>query len=113
MSSFAVTAERLIIHAHPDREVERLELAQVGEYRAVVPKGQYRTGDWAVYIPEQAILPDELLAELCLTGRLAGPKKNRVKATRFRGELSQGLVCSPGRCKRKDPRQRNLRHLGL
>jgi RNA ligase (TIGR02306 family) len=95
MSSFAVTAERLVIHAHSDPEVERLESAQVGEYRAVVPRGQYRTGDWAIYIPEQAIVPDELLAEMDLTGRLAGPKKNRVKAMRFRGELSQGLVCSP------------------
>ena len=72
---------------------EWLELAQIGEYRAVVPRGQYSTGDWAIYIPEQAIVPDELLAELGLTRRLAGQRKNRVKATRFRGELSQGLVC--------------------
>jgi hypothetical protein len=45
MSSFAVTAERLVIHKHPDPAVERLELAQVGEYRAVIPKGRYKTGD--------------------------------------------------------------------
>ena len=95
MSSFAVTAERLIIHKHPDPAVERIELAKVGEYRAVIPKGPYKTGDWAIYIPEQAIVPDDLLAELGLTGKLAGQKKNRVKTTRFRGELSQGLVCSP------------------
>jgi hypothetical protein len=43
----------------------------------------------------QAIVPDDLLAELGVAGKLAGQKKNRVKATRFRGELSQGLVCSP------------------
>ena len=95
MASFAVTAERLVIHAHPDPEVKRLELAQVGGYRAVVPKGKYRTGDWAIYIPEQAIVPEGLLAELGLTGKLAGPTKNRVKAMWFLGELSQGLVCSP------------------
>jgi hypothetical protein len=35
MRSFAATAERLVIHAHPHPEVERLELAQVGKYRAV------------------------------------------------------------------------------
>jgi len=42
MSSFAVTAERLVIHAHPDAEVERLKLAQVGEYRANpnIPSGR-------------------------------------------------------------------------
>lgn len=95
MASFAVTAERLIIHAHPDPDVKRLELAQVGGYRAVVPKGKYRTGDWAIYIPEQAIVPAGLLAELGLTGKLAGPTLNRVKAMWFHGELSQGLVCSP------------------
>ena len=95
MSSFAVTAERLIIHPHPDPAVERIELAQVGEYRAVVAKGRYKTGDWALYIPEQAIVPQELLQELGLAGKLAGPGKNRVKAMRFRGELSQGLVCAP------------------
>jgi RNA ligase (TIGR02306 family) len=96
MSSFAVTAERLIVHPHPDPAVERIELAQVGEYRAVVPRGRYRTGDWAIYIPEQALVPEALLQEMGLSGKLAGPAKNRVKAMRFRGELSQGLVCSPG-----------------
>lgn len=94
MSSFAVT-ERLMVHPHPDPAVERIELAQAGEYRAVVPKGKYTTGDWALYIPEQAIVPQELLQELGLAGKLAGAGKNRVKAMRLRGELSQGLVCLP------------------
>ena len=93
MSSFAVTAERLIIVEHPNADA--LELAQVGGYRAVVAKGAYRTGDLAVYIPEQAIVPASLIAELGLTGRLAGKEKDRVKAVRLRGELSQGIVCSP------------------
>lgn len=55
MSSFQVTAERLTIVPHPD--ADRLELAEVGLYRAVVGKGQFRSGDYAVYIPEQAVLP--------------------------------------------------------
>jgi RNA ligase (TIGR02306 family) len=93
MSSFAVTSERLTITEHPNADA--LELAVVGAYRAVVRKGQYKTGDFAVYIPEQAIVPEELLVELGLTGRLAGAAHNRVKAVRLRGELSQGIVCSP------------------
>lgn len=93
MSGFAVTVERLTIHEHPDADA--LELAQVGLYRAVVQKGRYRTGDLALYIPEQAILPDVLIEELGLTGRLAGSQKNRVKPVRLRGELSQGIVCVP------------------
>lgn len=93
MSTFAVTVERLTILPHPN--AERLELAQVGLYHAVVAKGQYKTGDLALYIPEQAILPDDLIDELNLTGKLAGSKKNRVKAVRLRGELSQGIVARP------------------
>ncbi|MFI6015684.1 RNA ligase (ATP) [Streptomyces sp. NPDC051243] len=93
MSTLRVTAEVLTVHEHPNADA--LELAQVGLYRAVVAKGAYRTGDCAVYIPEQSVLPAELIEELGLTGRLAGSKADRVKAVRLRGELSQGIVCRP------------------
>ncbi|MGW3405654.1 RNA ligase (ATP) [Streptomyces zhihengii] len=93
MSTLRVTAETLTVHEHPDADA--LELAQVGLYRAVVAKGAYRTGDVALYIPEQAVLPDALIDELGLTGRLSGGDRNRVKAVRLRGELSQGIVCRP------------------
>ncbi|MFF1768714.1 RNA ligase (ATP) [Streptomyces sp. NPDC058249] len=93
MSTLRVTAEELTIHEHPNADA--LELAQVGLYRAVVAKGAYRTGERAVYIPEQSVLPAELIEELGLTGRLAGSKADRVRAVRLRGELSQGIVCRP------------------
>ncbi|MDT9691583.1 RNA ligase (ATP) [Streptomyces sp. P9(2023)] len=93
MSTLRVTAETLAVHVHPNADA--LELAQVGLYRAVVAKGVYRSGDVAVYIPEQAVLPTALVDELGLTGRLAGKASDRVKAVRLRGELSQGIVCRP------------------
>ncbi|MGW1890957.1 RNA ligase (ATP) [Streptomyces sp. NPDC002004] len=93
MSTLRVTAEVLTVHDHPNADA--LELAQVGLYRAVVAKGAYRTGEAAVYIPEQAVLPAPLIEELGLTGRLAGGNADRVKAVRLRGELSQGIVCRP------------------
>ncbi|MER7951754.1 RNA ligase (ATP) [Streptomyces sp. NPDC096079] len=93
MSTLRVTAEVLTVHPHPNADA--LELAQVGLYRAVVAKGAYETGDVAVYIPEQAVLPLALVEELGLTGRLAGGNADRVKAVRLRGELSQGIVCRP------------------
>lgn len=93
MSTFAVTAERLEVFAHPNADA--LELAQVGLYRAVVAKGAFKTGDYAIYIPEQAVLPENLIEEFGLTGRLAGSQANRLKAVRLRGELSQGLVVRP------------------
>lgn len=93
MSTLRVTAEQLTVHPHTNADA--LELAQVGLYRAVVAKGAYKTGDFAIYIPEQAVLPAGLIEELGLTGRLAGQDKDRVKAIRLRGELSQGIVCRP------------------
>ncbi|MER5943175.1 RNA ligase (ATP) [Streptomyces sp. NPDC001928] len=93
MSTLRVTAEVLTVHEHPNADA--LELAQVGLYRAVVAKGAYRSGEAAVYIPEQSVLPAGLIEELGLTGRLAGSGADRVKAVRLRGELSQGIVCRP------------------
>lgn len=96
MSTFRATIEQLTVHSHPN--ADRLELAQVGLYQAVVPRDVYRTGDFALYIPEQAVLPDILIADLGLTGKLSGKAANRVKAVRLRGELSQGIVCRPDVC---------------
>lgn len=90
MSSFAVTLETITVRQHPN--ADRLELARVGLFDAVVGKGQFKTGDVAVYIPEQAILPAELAQKLGLDGKLAGKEKNRVKAIALRGALSQGVV---------------------
>ena len=100
MATLRVTAERLTILAHPGADA--LELAKVGLFHAVVPKGAYRTGEWAVYIPENALLPDDLIAELGLTGRLAGSQANRVRPLRLRGQISQGIVCRPSRLAGRD-----------
>ena len=83
-------AVRLAIEPHENADA--LELAKVGGYRAVVVKGRYQTGDLAVYVPEGSLVPGYLQERLGLVGRLAGSKKNRVKAIRLRGVLSQGLI---------------------
>ncbi len=90
MSTFAVLVRRMEVFPHPN--ADKLELAKVDDYRCVVRKGEFRAGELVAYIPEAALLPPELVGELGLTGKLAGPEKNRVKAVRLRGELSQGLV---------------------
>ena len=76
----------------PHPNADRLELAAIGGYRIVVVKGKYRPGDLVAYIPEAALVPDDVIAELSLEGRLAGKKKNRVKPIKLRGALSEGLV---------------------
>jgi len=90
MSTFAVLVRRIEVFPHPNADL--LELAKVDDYRCVVKKGEFKTGDLVAYIPEASIVPETLLAEMGLTGRLAGPEKNRLKAVKLRGELSQGLV---------------------
>lgn len=90
MATFEVTIETIEVHPHPN--ADRLEFAQVGLYHVVVPKGKYETGDEVFYIPEYAILPEPLIVEMGLEGRLSGKAQNRVKPIRLRGLLSQGLV---------------------
>jgi len=76
----------------PHNNANALEIAQIFGFSCVVAKGQYRSGDMAVYIPEAAIVPDDVLDQIGLRGKLAGPDGNRVKAIKLRGALSQGLL---------------------
>lgn len=90
MSDFKCPVVEVTIEDHPN--ADRLEVATHAGFKCIVPKGQMETGDWAVYIPEGSIVPDDLLDDMGLTGKLAGADKNRVKAVRLRGVLSQGLL---------------------
>ncbi|MCA9636242.1 MAG: RNA ligase (ATP) [Myxococcales bacterium] len=90
MSTFAIRVVRVTIEPHDNADA--LEIARVGDYRSIVRKGQFATGDLVAYIPEQALVPDPLLEAMGLRGRLAGKDANRVKAIKLRGVLSQGLV---------------------
>lgn len=90
MSTFAVHVVRVAIEPHENADA--LEIARIGDYRAVVRKGEFKAGDLVAYIPEQALVGDALLDEMGLRGKLAGKDGNRVKAIKLRGVLSQGLV---------------------
>lgn len=90
MATFEVTVETITVYPHPN--ADRLEFAQVGLYKVVVPKNVYVTGDKVFYIPEYAVLPDSLIQLLGLEGKLTGKQKNRVKPVQLRGIVSQGLV---------------------
>ena len=101
MTAFEVAVVLLdLVEEHPN--ADRLELARVGGYRCVVPKGKYQAGERVAYIPENAIVPEDLLRSMGLwdgeagKGRLGGKKGDRVRPVRLRGEISQGLVFKPG-----------------
>jgi RNA ligase (TIGR02306 family) len=79
------------VEIHP--AADKLELAVVGGYKAVVKKGEFKEGDLALYIPEDSVFTDLSVAEkLGVAAYLTGKAKNRVKAVRLRGVLSQGIV---------------------
>lgn len=92
MSTFKVPVIEIEVFDHPN--ADRLDVAKATtmDYHMIIPKGQYKTGDTVVYIPEQAIVPESILQEIGLEGKLAGKDKNRVKAMRLRGIVSQGIV---------------------
>lgn len=90
MSTFAVKVYELAIEPHPN--ADKLELARVGDFRVVVGKGLYKTGDLGAYIPEAAVLPLAVQERLDLVGKLSGANKDRVKAVFLRGALSQGVI---------------------
>lgn len=97
MTDRKATIERIErIRPHPNADA--LEFADVLGYQCIVRKGQFKEGDLVVYIPEQTIVPQYILEEMNLwdeekgIGKLAGPKGDRVKAVKLRGETSVGLL---------------------
>ncbi len=95
MSTFSVKLTR-IRAIEPIANADAIELAVVGDYRSVVRKEDFSVDELVVYVPEASIVPDYMLKSMGLEGRLAGADKNRVKAVKLRGCLSQGL-CYPVR----------------
>lgn len=96
MSKHECPVVRVTIEPHPNADA--IELALVGGYVSVVKKGQFKTGDLAVYLPEQSVLPDWLLKllgfwdDMNAKGKLSGSAGNRIKAIKLRGILSQGVL---------------------
>lgn len=91
MSNFSVDVT-LVEALEPINGADFIELAKIREYRAIVRKGTFKVGDKVAYIPEASIVPEDLMYKLGLVGKLSGSQKNRVKAIKLKGELSQGLV---------------------
>ena len=54
---------------------------------------KYQIGSLVAYLPIDSLIPDNLLEQLELTGKLSGARKNKVKAIRLRKQLSLGIIC--------------------
>lgn len=92
MSTFEVKVRTIdVLQPHPN--ADKLELVVIGGYKAVVGKGIHQVGDKIVYVPEDSVFTNLEVAKLLqINDYLTGKEKNRVKAIRLRGILSQGIV---------------------
>ena len=98
MAFFGVTIETIEkVWTHPDPAVERLALAKVKglAFQFVVLKLQFKEGDSVIYFPVDSLIPDSLINKMGMTGKFAGPNKNRVKSIKLRSAISQGFVIEP------------------
>src|ERR1035437_1617745 len=90
MSTFKVEVVTLdLVVNHPN--ADRLDIAQVRGWRCVVGRDQFKTGEAAVYIPLDSVLPEYLVKELGIEKGY----RNKVKSIKLRGEFSQGLLMKP------------------
>jgi RNA ligase (TIGR02306 family) len=74
----------------PHENAERLEIVPVNGWQAVVKKGQFKTGDRAVYIQPDYTVPTARPEFSFLSKE--GKDRHRLKAVRLRGALSFGLL---------------------
>lgn len=70
--------------AHPN--ADKLDIAQVKGFKAIVPRGQWKEGDLCIYIMPDTVLPDVPWAAIYKA------KSGRVKAIKLRGSWSEGII---------------------
>lgn len=73
----------------PHSNADSLDVAEVLGWQVVVSRGQFAEGQKITYFPIDTVLPVELSDSWNVTQYLS---KQRIKATRLRGEPSFGLV---------------------
>jgi len=78
---------------HPNSEVTKMELTHVLGWQCCVGKGQFKTGDKAVYIEPDYLCPTNHPSFAFLV-RKDGKPQERIRVRRFKGTLSQGLLIS-------------------
>lgn len=95
MAEWKVVASRIELFEHPNSD--KMLIGKVGPFQVCVAKSnEYVDGTIVVFAPERAELPDSLKINYTNSetglSYLIGPKSNRVKAIRLRGELSEGVT---------------------
>lgn len=90
MSMFRVEVVRVEVEPHP--QADRLDLVKVKGWQCVTRKGEFKTGDLAIYMPVDSVLPPALVAKLGIEKFYS----RRLKTIKLRGYVSQGMVAPVG-----------------
>jgi hypothetical protein len=82
---------------HPDPDTTSLELIVIGGYQVVVRKGQFKAGDFAVYIQPDSVVPQTdsfkfLWEQYVGVDGTVPEKRRRITVRKFRGQWSEGLL---------------------
>jgi RNA ligase (TIGR02306 family) len=78
------------IKQHPN--ADKLEIVEVFGYTACIGKGQFKTGDLAIYIPPDYEVPVNRSEFEFLKERAKGKEYYRIRVVKMRGIISQGLL---------------------
>lgn len=88
MSTFRAEVVKIEVRRHPD--ADRLDIIKpIGKaWQCVDMRDKFKTGELAVYIPVDSVLPTALVAELGIEKYYS----KRLKTVKLRGYFSQGLI---------------------
>ena len=88
MSTLKVQVVELDIEDHP--KADRLDVAKPRgmAWQCVTAKGTYKSGDKAIYIPIDSVLPDELVKKLGIENFYS----KKIRTIKLRGLVSQGMI---------------------
>jgi len=86
-----LVTQRVVRELTPIEGADKIELAKVDGWQCVVKKGQFQTGEKALYFEIDSMIPatDQRFAFLS-RGKVV--KRYRIKSVKLRGALSQGLL---------------------
>lgn len=87
MSSFKVEIvqlEEVVLHPNADK----LDLCKIRGWQCVAQREKYKTGDLALYIPIDSVLPETLVLKLGIEKMY----RKRIRSIKLRGMLSQGML---------------------
>jgi RNA ligase (TIGR02306 family) len=93
MRDFAVE-KRVVCSVSDHENADTLSICNIEgvSYNFISKKGDISPGIHVIWFPEDSIIPDGILDLVDLNGKLSGKDKNRVKAVKLRGVISQGLL---------------------